>query len=233
MSNDTSTLLSLFRLAQLADSAFPVGSFSFSLGLEGAVESGMVTTSRELEEYARGALYAAAECDCIALMEAFRGAGIGNYQRVIDADLRVMSLKNSPEQRSMSVRMGHRLADLLRSIAPSPLTKELNRWIEQELTAGSYPVVQAIAGLALAVEERALYAAHLYGVAQTVLSAALRLMRLSHFDSQRILHRLAPLCDTLYDRYGSLALEDMTSWNPTLALATSLHESGSSRLFMN
>ena len=40
MSNDTTTLLSLFGLAQLADSTLPVGSFSFSLGLEGAVESG-------------------------------------------------------------------------------------------------------------------------------------------------------------------------------------------------
>ncbi|MBO5806224.1 MAG: urease accessory protein UreF [Tidjanibacter sp.] len=233
MSNDTTTLLSLFGLAQLADSTLPVGSFSFSLGLEGAIEAGMVGTIGELEEYTIGALYGAAECDCIALLEAFRSGESGDYARVIDADLRLMSYKSASEQRSMTLRMGHRLADLLRSIAPSSLSNDFYDWIRRELTPGSYPIAQAIAGLTLGVEERGLYAAHLYGVAQTILSASLRLMRITHFDTQRILRKLAPLCERLYNHYGELTLEDMTSWSPSLSLAASLHEKGSGRLFMN
>lgn len=233
MSNDTTTLLSLFGLAQLADSTLPVGSFSFSLGLEGAVESGMVTSLGELEEYTIGALYGAAECDCIALLEAFRSGESGDYARLREADQRLMSYKSAFEQRSMTLRMGHRLADLVRSIAPTPLSNDFYDWIRHERTPGSYPIAQAIAGLTLAVEERGLYAAHLYGVAQTILSAALRLMRITHFDTQRILHKLAPLCERLYNNYGELTIEDMTSWSPSLSLATSLHEKGSGRLFMN
>lgn len=233
MCNDTSTLLSLFRLAWISDSALPIGAFSFSLGLEGAVESGLVTDLEELEEYTIGALYGAAECDGIALLEAFRALSDGNHARVVDADHRLLSFKAGKEVREMTIRMGHRLTDLLRSICPTTLTKEFYRWVKDGVTVGCYPTAQAVAGFSLGIGERALYAAHLYGVANTILSAALRLMRLSHYDSQRILYRLSSLCEGLYDHYGGLSLEDMTSFVPTMELAASLHEKGKGRLFMN
>ncbi len=233
MCSDTSTLISLFRLAWLSDSALPVGSFSFSMGLEGAVESGIVCDIPSLEEYIKGVLHATAECDGIALLESFRAASLGDYARLVDADHRLYATKASEEARVMTTRMGRRLADLLHSIAPTPLSLNLLEWVKDGVTIGTYPIVQAASGVVLGVEERALYAAHLYGVANTTLSAAMRLMRLSHYTSQQIIYRLSSLCDGLYDNYGSLTLEDMTSFAPTLELATSLHEKGKGRLFMN
>lgn len=233
MCNDTSTLISLFRLAWLSDSGLPVGSFSFSMGLEGAVECGLVYDIPTLEEFIKGVLHSSAECDCIALLEAFRAATLGDHSRLVDADHRLYSIKASEEARLMATRMGRRLADLLHSIAPTPLTESLMGWIKDGVMMGTYPIVQSVAGVVLGVEERALYAAHLYGVANTTLSAAMRLMRLSHYTTQKIIYRLSSLCEGLYDNYGSLTLEDMTSFAPTLELATSLHEKGKGRLFMN
>lgn len=233
MCSDTSTLLSLFRLAWLSDSALPVGSFAFSMGLEGAVESGLVCDEGTLEEFIRGLLYTAVGCDCIALVEAFRAASVGDLSRLLDADHRLYSFKASHEAREMTTRMGRRLADLIHSIAPTPLTVTLRNWLSEGFAMGTYPVAQAVAGVVLGVEERGLYAAHLYGVANTTLSAAMRLMRLTHYTSQQILYRLSSLCEGLYESYGSLTLEDMSSFAPTLELATSLHEKGKSRMFMN
>ncbi len=233
MCSDTSTLLSLFRLAWLSDSALPVGSFSFSLGLEGAVEGGLVHDARSLEEYAVGALLSAAECDCIALMEAYRAALVDDHSRLVDADRRLLSFKSSQEARTMTTRMGSRLLALLHSVAPHPLTDHFGEWVSDGVAFGTYPVVQALAGLTLNIGERPLYAAHLYGVANTTLSAAMRLMRLSHYTCQQILYRLSSLCEGLYENYGTLSLEQMSSFAPTLELSTSLHEKGTSRLFMN
>lgn len=233
MCRDTVTLLSLFRLSQISDSAFPVGSFSFSMGLEGAVAEGLVTNEADLEEYTRGALYASAESDGIALLEAFRAAEVEDHSRLRRADQRVFELKAAEESRQMTTKMGRRLAQLLHSIAPSPLTTMLREGISQGRMMGTYPVAQAVAGVVLATGEEALFAAHLYGVASTVLSAALRLMRLSHFESQRILYRLGPLCQGLYDSYSQMPLEEMSSFSPTLEMATSLHEKGTGRLFMS
>lgn len=233
MCNDTKTLLSLFRLSQLSDSALPVGGFSFSLGLEAAVEQGLVGSVEELEAYTTRALHNAAECDGVALLEAYRAATLGDHSRLVDADHRVASFKSGEEQRAMTLKMGRRLADLLRSICPTPLTTEYHRWATEGVTPCTYPVAQAVAGVALSTGEEALFAAHLYGVASTIVAASLRLMRLSHFDTQRILYRLAPLCERLYDHYRELSLEQMASFSPTLELAASLHERGRGRLFMN
>lgn len=233
MCSKTTTLLSLFRLSQISDSAFPVGSFSFSMGLEAAVAEGIVRDSEGLEEYTRGALYAAAEGDGIALLEAFRAASAGELSRLPEIDQRVYAMKPTEEGRKMSVRMGGRLAGLIHSIAPSSLTATLGEWIHEGHIVGTYPTAQAVAGVELSTGEEALFAAHLYGVASMILSAALRLMRLSHFESQRILYHLGPLCQGLYERYRHLTIEDMCSFSPTVELCCSLHERGKERLFMN
>lgn len=233
MCSDTSTLLSLFRLAWISDSALPTGAFSFSLGLEGAIESGLVGDLHTLEEYTIGALYGAAECDGVALLEVFRALTDGNNARAKEADAYLLSFKAGKEAREMTLRMGRRLIDLIHSICPTPLTEEFHCEVMEGATAGCYPTAQALAGYALGIGERALYAAHLYGVVNTILSAALRLMRLSHYDTQSIIYRLSPLCERLYDHYGGVSIEEITSFVPTLELATSLHERGKNRLFMN
>lgn len=233
MCSHTSTLLSLFRLSQLSDSAFPVGSFSFSMGLEAAATEGIVKDSRELEEFTRGALHLASESDGIALLEAFRAITAGETERLREIDQKLYGMKASEENRRMSVRMGVRLAELLHSIAPCYLTGHLREQIDQGAIVGTYPVVQAVAGVVLEADERALFAAHLYGVASTILSASLRLMRLAHFDTQRILFRLAPLCQELYEQSATKTTSEMCSFSPTLELCQSLHERGRGRLFMN
>lgn len=233
MCSDATTLLSLFRLAQLSDSALPVGSFSFSMGIEAAVNQGLVCDLRSLEDYTRGSLRSIAECDGVALLEGFRAASVGNHPRLLEADQRLFAFKSGEEQRTMTCKMGHRLSQLLHSIAPTPLTERLAGWIEGGVTKGTYPISQAVAGVVLGTSERALFVAHLYGTATTILSASLRLMRLSHFDTQRILYRMGELCEGLYDLSSERTLEDMSSFAPTLSLAASLHERGVGRLFMN
>lgn len=233
MSNQAATLLSLFRLAQLADGTLPVGAFSFSLGLEAAVGEGIVSNAEELEEFARGALYVAAESDCVILTEAFRAESCGDFTRVEALDHHLLTLKAGDEVRAMTLRMGNRLATLLHSIAPSPRTAEYLLHLESGTAVGSYPVVQALAGVRLGIDEESLYAAHLYGVANTVVSSALRLMSITHFETQRILFRLGPLCERLYTLYADLSLDSLTSFAPLHELAASLHERGQRRLFMN
>jgi urease accessory protein len=233
MCSDTTTLLSLFRLAQLSDSALPVGAFSFSLGLEAAVNQGLVCDLKSLEDYTLGTLRSVAECDGVALLEGFRAATVGDHQRLFEADRRLFAFKSAEEQRTMTCKMGYRLSLLLHSITPAPLSERLVEWIEGGAIKGTYPTAQAVAGVVLGTSERALFVAHLYGTATMILSASLRLVRLSHFDTQRILYRMGNHCEGLYEFSSERTLEDISSFAPTLSLAASLHERGVGRLFMN
>ena len=197
------------------------------------MESGLVCDLHTLEEYTIGTLYGAAECDGVVLLEVFRALTDGDSDRAKEADAHLLSFKAGEEAREMTLRMGRRLLELIHSICPTPLTEKFYKEAVEGTIAGCYPTAQALAGYALGIGERALYAAHLYGVVNTILSAALRLMRLSHYDTQSIISRLSPLCERLYESYGGVSIEEITSFVPTLELATSLHERGKSRLFMN
>ncbi len=58
--------MQLIRLLEFADSAFPVGTFSFSNGLETAAEEGLVHDAATLEAYTRDIVRQTARTDGIA-----------------------------------------------------------------------------------------------------------------------------------------------------------------------
>ena len=223
----------LFALLQMGDSAFPIGGFSFSAGLEGAVAEGMVTTIEELADYTRTVVCAAARLDAIAALEAFRAIGQSHLSRLGEIDHRVLEMKLPPESRTQTLRMGARLCSLLRAISPSPLVGRWGQMVDQAEGVVTLPVAQAVGAALFDVGEQGLFAAHLYGSASVVLNASLRLMRVSHYDTQRILLSLGPLVERLYERYGSEQLDSMSAFTPLVDIAASLHERGRGRLFMN
>ena len=57
----------LMRLLEFSDSAFPVGTFSFSNGLETAAFEGIVYDAQTLEQYTRTALRQTIYSDAIAV----------------------------------------------------------------------------------------------------------------------------------------------------------------------
>lgn len=227
------TVAKLFRLLQMGDSAFPIGGFSFSAGLEGAVSSGMVTTTEELSDYTRTSVVNAAHCDAIAALVAYRAISQSHLEELPLIDQRVVELKLSPEMRTMTLRTGSRAMGLLRAMSHSSLVERWAAMVDSGLGLPTLPVAQAVGGALFDIGEQGLFALHLYGTASVVLSASLRIMRVSHIDTQRILLGLAPLVDSLYNRYGGATLDDMWSFAPLLDVASSLHQQGSSRLFMN
>ncbi|MDE6136877.1 MAG: urease accessory protein UreF, partial [Muribaculaceae bacterium] len=112
----------------------------------------------------------------------------------------------------------------------------MGRWladIRSGATPGCYPVAQGIAFAMAGIGERELYASHQYGVACMVVSAALRCVRVSHYDTQAILYRLAADTDALYEQARTMDLDSMHSFVPEMDILASLHEKGKMRMFMN
>lgn len=66
-----------------------------------------------------------------------------------------------------------------------------------------------------------------------VLSAALRCVKVSHYDTQRILEKIANDVSNLYDEASQMELRDMNAFYPELDILASLHEKGNMRMFMN
>ena len=228
-----SKLTRLSHLIQFSDATFPVGTFSFSNGLETAAYEGIVTDARTLEEFSRSAARQAAFSDGVIALMAMRAAKAGKYDDIVKADRNLILFKMNDEARLMLRRMGKKLAELAARMTPNDL---ITRWLEDinaENTPGTYPVAQGLIFAAAGLGEEELFASHQYGVINMVLGAALRLVRVSHYDTQDILYRLADEIPALYEQAKDMTFEDMNAFVPQIDILASLHEKGSMRMFMS
>ncbi len=226
--------MNLMYLLQMTDSTFPVGTFSFSNGLETASHTGIVHDAESLEQYTRSVARQGAFSDGVAALLAYRAAKKGDAGRVIEIDKELMLFKMNDEARMMLQRMGKKLAELAVKLFPD--NRIISDWlgaIRTETTPGTYPVAQGLAFAASGLGEDELFASHQYGVINMVLSAALRCVRVSHYDTQLILQKLCAESDALYKEAREMNFEDMNSFVPEMDIFASLHEKGNMRMFMN
>lgn len=229
----TDNATTVMRLLEFTDSAFPVGTFSFSNGLETAAEMGLVHDAATLERYTQDIARQAAFTDGIAALHAWRNYHRDNYEGIQRADEQAILCKMNAEARQMTCRMGKKLAELSKHIFPD---ETVALWLEEIAaghTPGTYPVAQGIVFAATGISEKGLFCSHQYGVANMVLSAALRCVRVSHYDTQRILFRMGDQMDALYEQVRGMEFEDMYTFVPQIDILASLHEKGTQRMFMN
>ncbi|MDE6835590.1 MAG: urease accessory protein UreF, partial [Muribaculaceae bacterium] len=175
----------------------------------------------------------AAFSDGVAAIHAHRAYLKGDYNGIADADRMLILFKMNDEARLMLKRMGKKLAELAVKLFDSPI---IGRWLEdikKEEVPGTFPVAQGIAYAAAGVSEQDLFVAHQYGVVNMVLSAALRCVKVSHYDTQKILFDLSNKVEDLYKVASQMELTDMNAFFPELDILASLHEKGAMRMFMN
>ncbi len=228
-----SSMATAMRLLQFSDSAFPVGAFSFSNGLETAVCEGIVSDAASLESYAQSVTLQSAFSDGIVALQAFRAAGEKQYGDIVEADKRLMLFKMNEESRSMLCRMGKKLAELSVRIFDEPILKTWLEDIKAGATPGTYPVAQALVFSLAGLSEEELFCSHQYGVINMVLSAALRCVKVSHYDTQRILFNLGSSVSGLFEEVRTMGFDDMNAFVPQIDILASLHEKGNMRMFMN
>lgn len=229
----TDEITRLMRLLEFSDSAFPVGTFSFSNGLETAAFEGLVHDAGTLEEYTRTALHQTIYSDGIAALIAFRAAAREDYQTILEADRQIILCKMNAEARLMLGRMGKKMAEICTQLSDSPL---MLRWLDdirKQNVPGTYPIAQAIYFQANGLTEKDLFIAIEYGAINMILNAALRCVKVSHYDTQAILYRLCAEASRDYDIIRALEFEDMRAFAPEMDIIASLHEKGKMRMFMN
>ena len=66
-----------------------------------------------------------------------------------------------------------------------------------------------------------------------ILSAALRCVKVSHFDTQEILYKLSETAKDEYELISQMGLDEMHSFVPQMDIFASHHEKGKRRMFMN
>ncbi|CFR17788.1 urease accessory protein UreF [Yersinia kristensenii] len=223
----------LIRIMQFGDSVLPVGAFTFSNGVESAIQTGVVHDVATLKGFVLTALKQAASCDGMGVVAAHRAVVADSRDDIIRADWAVNNRKLNEESRLMATRMGKKMAEMSIHVVEHPL---ISWWLEQIKngnTAGTYPVTQAVVMASQGIGQREVVVMHQYGVAMTILSAAMRLMRVTHFDTQHILFELNHDIEKFCDIAEIGDINQMSSYVPIVDVLAAVHVKAHVRLFSN
>lgn len=218
----------LLQLIWLASPALPVGGFSYSEGLEAAVDAGQVSSEGQAAQWLGHQLYltlARAELPVIA--QTLRAWRTGDTARVRALNDWLLQTRETAELRLQTEQMGRSLREWLRNLPQvSPATLDFCATLEP-----TYPVLYALAAAGSGAAEREVLLAYAFGWAENMMQAALKAVPLGQSAGQRILASLATEIPLTVEHALALHDEDRQAFSPMLAILSSRHETQYSRLF--
>jgi len=218
----------LLQLMWLASPALPIGGFSYSEGLESAIEHGWVHDESSAADWLTDQLHLSqSRGDMQVVAQALKAWPVQDAARLQALSNWVMASRESFEMRLQTEQMGRSLLDWLRNQGQTP-DAALSLCAQLPPT---YPLVMALAlSQACAPASQALQA-YAFGWAENMTQAAIKSMPLGQSAGQRILARLAQEIPVAVDHALGLRDEDRQAFCPMLAIASARHETQYSRLF--
>lgn len=219
----TATDAALLQLIWLASPALPVGGFSYSEGLEAAIEAGLVTDGPTAAGWLADQLHLSlARADLAVLARAVAAWRAGDAGRVDALDAWVRQTRESAELRLQTEQMGRSLLEWLKSVHPDTAARA---------ATATYPVAFALAASATTASPREILLAFAFGWAENMMQAAIKAVPLGQAAGQRILLRLAGEIPAAVDHALALGDEGRQAFSPMLAILSAQHEIQYSRLF--
>ena len=219
----------LYRLMTWLSPSFPVGAFSYSSGIEWAVETGDINNAETLRHWLSAALSdGAGFCDGVFLCHAWRASTAGSDAALSEAAELAAAFAPSRERHLETTAQGRAFTEIAR-------TTWNCRALEQLLTIWpgpfAYPV--AVGTVAAGHGVRLDLTLHAFLHAQTAnwISAGVRLVPLGQTDSQRVLAALEPVVASVTRRALDATLDDLGSATFRADLASMHHETQYTRLF--
>lgn len=221
--------LRLVRLLQLASPALPVGAFSYSQGLEAAVESGIVRDAASAQGWIADVLvFSMARTEAPGLLRLAEAWRTSDWQGVERWNDMVLATREAAELRAESVQMGYSLRRLLISLAGFDAAGVAHL---ESMDEPAFPTAFSFVASQWNIAPREALLAYLWSWLENQVMAALKAVPLGQTDGQRILFALGEILPVLVDSALAMADDELGSFAPGLALAASRHETQYSRLF--
>ncbi|MCC6777398.1 MAG: urease accessory protein UreF [Hyphomicrobiales bacterium] len=219
----------LYRLMAWMSPAYPIGGFSYSSGLEWAVEAADITDAGTLRDWLAVVIaHGNGFCDGVLLSHAHRAATGRNDTALREVAELAAAFASSKERYLETTAQGRAFLDVTRAAWPAPA---LDRFAASWEGAVALPIAVAVACAGHAVAEAPALHAYLHALAGNLISAGVRLIPLGQTDGQRVLAALEPTIAETAARARCTALDEMGSAAFRADLAVMRHEAQYTRLF--
>lgn len=219
----------LYRLMAWLSPAFPVGAFSYSSGIEWAVETGDITDEKSLQQWlgvmlSEGGGY----CDAVLFAQAHRAALVDGDKPLYDIAELAAAFAPSKERHLETTAQGNAFVEAARAAWSCPALDRLKSIWDGPV---AYPIAVAVtaAGHGIALEPA--LSAYLQAIAANWVSAGVRLIPLGQTQGLRVVAALEPTVAATAQRALHASLEDIGSAAFRADLASARHETQYTRLF--
>lgn len=217
MTMATSTDLRLVRLLQLASPALPVGAYSYSQGLEAAIDARIVTDAAAAERWIGDVLQLSiASLDAPVL---FRLICSPCNEAALNA--LYLASRDTAELRAETVQLGYSLNRLLPSLGIEPV----------RLEEPVFPTAFAAAVRAWNIDAHDAVQAYLWSWLENQVMAAVKAVPLGQTDGQKMLLSLSNRIPAIVAAAAVMPDDELGNFAPGLAILCSKHETQYSRLF--
>ena len=220
----------LYRLLAWLSPAYPVGAFSYSHGVETAVEEGLIKDRASLVGWLDSVLRRGTGAVDGALFAAgWRAASAGDWPSFDAVAERAAAWRGTAEMALESRQQGGSFLSITRTAWPHQALDEAHRRLEGEL---ALPVAVALAAAVHGIALEQALTGYLQSFTANLISAALRAVPLGQTDGQVALAALeSAVHDTAQAAVAVESLDDVGTATPLLDWCSLRHEIQYTRLF--
>lgn len=225
MSTPTAAI-ALLRLLQLVSPALPIGTYSYSEGLETLVESEVITNSVQLEHWLTQELrYGAIRLDGAVVLRAYDAVTNDELTQLEQWNQWLSAVRETAELRQSSWQMGRSLAQLFGNLEPDRSAQLLT------LQPCNYAIAFGYIAAHWQIEREMALLGYLQSWLTHWINAAVKLVPLGQTVGQQLLVQLSPVLRQAQQDIAVLSDADLVccSWGGSLASMN--HEVQYSRLF--
>ena len=210
-------------LLQLSSAALPVGAYSYSQGLEGAIAEERLRTPDDVQR---------AIADVLTLVVARYEAPVwwrlraaldrGDRDAFVAWNDDFLATRETAELRAETLQMGHSMVELMHGLE-MPIDFAIDEW--------TWPAAHALASRTWGIAPHSALNGYLFGWLENQVLAGMKALPYGQLAGQRMLRALRPAIADVVASAATRADDDLTTQAPGYAITSARHESQYSRLF--
>lgn len=217
----------VLSLLQLASPGLPVGSYSYSEGLETLIATGIITNQEKLWHWLQQELnYGAVRLETAVMLRVYRSINSEDFVALNNWNLWLSAARETRELRQQSWQMGQSLFKLLMELEPQ--LRSILSSLEQPC---NYAVAFAIAAATWKIDRATMIMGYLHSWLSNLINAGVKSIPLGQTVGQKLLFNAQELLIKVTEELLSLEDEELATCGWGLALASMVHETQYTRLF--
>lgn len=230
----TTNFNKILKVLQVCDSAFPVGSFNHSYGMETYLRNSVISNTESFKKW----------LDTFLLNQFVYGEGLAvrltykylkenNIENIWNLDTSITVQNMAKESRNGGKLVAYRMSDLILDIYEINLLKEYKQRITDKRSYGNPAIVFAIVmnEFGISVSDAIVY--YGYSIIVTLIQNAVRTIPLGQRDGQVLLNKSFDILGEVCKKILTLDEDDIGANIPGLEISQINHENLSFRLFMS